>query len=248
MDLGLAGRRAVVAAATSGLGLGTAATLVAEGASVSICGRDPKRLSRALEWLRASASSDGQVHGEVVDVRDESAIDAWVTAAEERFGGLDIAVANAGGPPKGPASVFDVGDYREALELNLLPSIALVERVLPSLRVQGWGRVVFISSMSVLDPLPGLALSNVARPGVVGYAKSLVAELGDRPVTVNVAAPGRHDTPRAEQGTDVHGRSSGSLGSPADFGAVVAFLCSRQAAYIHGAIVPIDGGAHGGLI
>lgn len=244
MDLGLTGVRAVVAAATNGLGLGTAEALLAEGARVSICGRDPQRLEAALIRLRASAGAPDDVHGQVVDVRDQDALERWVTDAEACFGGLDIAVANAGGPPKAAADELGVADYRDALELSLLPSIALAERALPSLVAGGRGRLLFIASVSVLDPLPGLALSNVVRPGVVGYAKSLVAALGDAPVTVNVLAPGRHDTLRAAAGEASDG---GRLGDPADFGAVAVFLCSRQAGYVHGAVVPVDGGAHGGL-
>lgn len=241
MDLGLHGRTALVAAGTSGLGFGTAAALLAEGVHVSICGRDHDRLDVALTDLRARAGEGVGVHGAPADVRDPDALRSWVDAAQSVHGPPDIVVANAGGPPKGAADEFAVEDYRQALELNLLPSIDLVELVLPGMRRRGWGRVVFITSASVLDPLPGLALSNVARPGLVGYAKSLVDVLGDEPVTVNVLAPGAHDTPRTSGGPDAR------RGDPADFGAVAAFVCSRQAAYLHGAVLPVDGGAHGGF-
>lgn len=242
MDLGLTGRTALVAAGTSGLGFGTAAALLAEGVDVSICGRDRDRLDAALTGLRERTGDRARVHGATADVRDPDALRSWVAAAETVHGPTDIVVANAGGPPKGGAERFAVDDYRQALELNLLPSIDLVELVLPGMRRRGWGRVLLLASVSVLDPLAGLALSNVARPGLIGYAKSLVAVLGDEPVTVNVLAPGAHDTPRTSGSADAR------RGDPADFGAIATFVCSRQASYVHGAVLPVDGGAHGGLL
>ncbi|WP_052664805.1 SDR family NAD(P)-dependent oxidoreductase [Nitriliruptor alkaliphilus] len=243
MDLGLTGRNAMVAGGSSGLGLGTARALVGEGANVSICGRDAGRLAAAIDELQQHAVDGARVHGAEVDVRDDAGLVRWVGDVEAALGPVDIAVANAGGPPKGDADEVDVDDYRRALELNLMPSIVLTEHVLPGMRRRGWGRVLFITSVSVLDPLPGLALSNVARPGLVGYARSLVDVLdGDSgSVTVNVLAPGPHATPRVSASTG-HGR----LGDPHDFGAVAAFVCSRQAAYVHGAVIAVDGGAHGG--
>lgn len=241
MDLGIGGRNALVAGGTSGLGLGTARALVAEGVNVSICGRDEDRLEAALTDLRTRAVGGARVHGASVDVRDAAALAGWVRDAEAAHGATDIAVPNAGGPPKGDADAVGLDDYRRALELSLLPSIALTEQVLPGMRRRGWGRVVFIASVSVLGPLPGLALSNVARPGVVGYARSLAAVLGPGSVTVNVLAPGPHDTPRASPDGE-----RDQLGDPDDFGAVAAFVCARQAAYVHGAVIAVDGGTHGG--
>src|SRR5690606_31874508 len=123
----------------------------------------------------------------------------WVRKAVEALGGLHIVVANAGGPPAGPATAFDVEDYRQAVELSLLSSIGLVQEALPHLRAAGWGRVLFVTSQSVRGPMPNMALSNTARAGVLGYAKSLVQALGASGITVNVLAPGSHRTPRLEQ-------------------------------------------------
>lgn len=240
MDLGIAGCTAVVAAGTSGLGLGTARALAAEGVDVSICGRDPDRLAAALEQVRAVAVDGSQPHGTTADVRDPADLARWLAEAEAAHGPPDIAIGNAGGPPPGRADEHTTADYRDALELNLLASIELTQQVLPGMRQRGFGRIVYITSQSVLDALPDLALSNVARPGLVGYAKSLVAVLADEPITVNVLAPGGHDTPRSRA------QDRSRLGDPDDFGAVAAFICSRQASYVHGAIVPVDGGTHGG--
>ena len=176
---------------------------------------------------------------------------AWVEETAERFGAVHVVVANAGGPPPGTATQFGLGEYREALELSLLSSIALVQAALPHLRAAGWGRVLFVTSVSVKQPIPTLALSNTARAGVAGYAKSLVAELGDAGITVNLLAPGYHRTPRVEGvlGDDPEALAAvtvdvplGRIGEPDDFGAVAAFLCSEQAGYVTGTVVPVDGG------
>lgn len=250
MDLGLSGKVAVVAGGSSGLGFAVAAGLLAEGARVSIAARDQDRLDDAVRQL----SGHGEVHGQPADVRDEAAVARWVDSVVERFGAIHVVVANAGGPPAGAATDFHLDDYRQAVELNLLGSIGLVQRALPHLKAAGWGRILFVTSSSVRQPIPTLALSNTARAGVVGYAKSLVTALGPGEITVNVLAPGLTRTPRVTQlhGADVSGLGAeiplGRIAEPEEFAAVAVFLASARASYLTGAVIPVDGGATRSLL
>jgi 3-oxoacyl-[acyl-carrier protein] reductase len=254
MDLGLRGRAAAVAGASSGLGLAIARNLAAEGADVAVCARDRERLEVAAAEL--DATGGGRVSATPLDVRDADAVTTWINATAEAFGRLEIVVPNAGGPPGGGATAFDVGAYRDAVELNLLSQIVITQAALPHLRAAGWGRVIFVTSVSVKQPIPTLALSNTARAGVAGYAKSLVADLGDAGITVNLLAPGYHATDRLEEVlADDAARDAvladiplGRLGDPADFGAIAAFLASDQASYITGAVIGIDGGLSRALL
>ncbi len=242
MDLGLNDKVALIAGGSSGLGFSVAQALRADGAKISIGGRDPDRLAAAAERL------GGDVLTHAVDVRDEAAVSDWVDAVVDAYGTLHIVVANSGGPPQGPATDFEVSDYREALENNTLSSIALVEYALPHLQAAGWGRILFIASSSARVPIATLALSNTARAAVSGYAKSLVTALGPGEITVNVLAPGTIRTPRIESlGSDFRKNAEartplGRIGEPEEFGAVAAFLASTRASFVTGAVVPIDGG------
>lgn len=251
MDLGLRGRVALVAGASSGLGLAIAVELAREGAHVSIASRSSERLADAT--ARVDAAGDGRVLRFALDVRDEAAVGCWVDETASTLGGVDIVVANAGGPPAGMATAFDLDGYRDALELNLLSSIGLVQVALPHVRRSPQGRILFVTSITVKQPVPGLALSNTARAGVVGYAKSLMYELGDSGVTVNVLAPGLTRTARLEQlaGGDAEAGLAamasdiplGRVGEPEEFAAAAAFLASRRASFITGTVMGVDGGA-----
>lgn len=255
MDLGLQGRVAAVAGASSGLGLAIATALVAEGADVAISSRDPDKLDDAARTL--STAGGGRVTTTPLDVRDADAVGAWIDSTVADMGGLHIVVPNAGGPPSGMATDFDLAAYRDAVDLNLLSQIGIVQAAVPHLRAGDWGRIIFVTSVSVRQPIPTLALSNTARAGVAGYAKSLVAELGDAGITVNLLAPGYHLTDRVGEllGDDDSARDAitagiplGRMGDPADLGAVAAFLASEQAGYITGAVIPIDGGSSRSLL
>jgi 3-oxoacyl-[acyl-carrier protein] reductase len=260
MDLGLAGRVALVSGGTAGIGLATARALLTEGASVAVCGRDPDRLAAARAHLTAlaaqpvAASSD-RVAADRVDIRDGDAVAGWVARTADRFGALHVVVAGGGGPPAGGTGDHDLDGYRAALELALLAPIGLVRAALPYLRRAGWGRVLLVASETVRQPIPEYALSNVARPGLVGYAKGLVRELGPAGITVNVLAPGYTATAPVLSGldpSDVDGELRrladragiplGRVADPDEVAAVATFLAGDPAGFVTGTVQVVDGG------
>ena len=251
MDLGIAGRRAAVAAASGGLGLGAARALVADGVDVAICGRDPERLAGAVAELEALGG--GAVHGLRADVSTVAGAEDFVAQAAGALGGIDILVANAGGPPVGGFTDIPLDSFRPALEQNLLSTVAMCQATVPAMRDRRWGRVVAITSLFVRQPPPGMILSNTARAGLTGFLKTLALEVVADGVTVNSVQPGSHATDRLRSnwGGDLTAAAkavpAGVLGRPEDFGGVVAFLCSDQARFITGAALPVDGGAYRAL-
>ncbi|HUZ20921.1 MAG TPA: SDR family oxidoreductase [Acidimicrobiales bacterium] len=234
MDLGLTGRVALVTASSKGLGRASAEALAGEGAAVVICARSSEALGDAEAAIRGRG---GEVLAVPCDVTEEAVPARLVEATLERFGRLDIVVANAGGPP--PMHALDVDDaaLRKAVEANLLTSVRLVRAALPHLRERGWGRLCCIASFSVVQPIPGLALSNAARTGLWAWAKTAASDLRGSGITLNLACPGRHAT---ERQVALGGAVGG--GDPADFGRVVAFLCSEPASFVNGAAIVVDGG------
>lgn len=248
MDLGLEGKRAAVAAASLGLGYSSAKALVAEGARVAICSRDRERVERA------AATLGNGVIPIVADVSSTEGATAFVDEAVEALDGIDILVPNAGGPPAGTFTSTPLDQYPKALELNLLSVVTMCLQAVPMMRKQQWGRVVAITSIAVRQPIENLILSNTARAGATGFLKTLALEVAGDGVTVNSIQPGLHETDRLR---NLHGGNLqalaaqipvGSVGSPDDFGSVVAFLCSEQAAFITGAAIPVEGGAHRALM
>jgi 3-oxoacyl-[acyl-carrier protein] reductase len=239
VDLGIEGKVALVTAASRGLGRASAEALAAEGVRVVLCARHEDSLHEAEQAIAAHGSD---VLAVVADVTDPTTPERLVTTALERFGHLDIVVANAGGPPPGSALELDDDAIRAAVEDNLLSSVRLVRAALPHLRARGWGRLCCISSYSVVQPIPGLALSNTARTGLRAWAKTAAADLAAEgsDITLNQVCPGPHATERMRQ---LGGDGTGVMGDPADFGRVVAFLCSVHAGYVNGATIVVDGGA-----
>jgi 3-oxoacyl-[acyl-carrier protein] reductase len=252
MDLGIAGRRAAVAAASAGLGLGCARALVREGVHVTICSRSADRVEAAVAALRADAADGAEVAGVVADVGTPAGATAFVEEAAAS-GPVDILVTNAGGPPPGTFASTDLDGYLPAIELNLLSTVAMCRAAVPAMAERGWGRVVAITSITVRQPSGTLILSNTARAGATAFLKTLATEVAGRGVTVNSVQPGLHATDRLVQlsGGDVTGVArgvpAGRLGDPDDFGAAVAFLCSEQAGFVTGVALPVDGGAFPGL-
>lgn len=252
MDLGIRDRVAAVAASSRGLGFGAAAALARDGAKVAICGRREDVLSGARDELARIAGDGDRVHAVSLDAVAEP--EAFVEATVEHFGALDIVVPNAGGPPPGGALDHDADAYRDAIEGNCVASIRMAQAAVPHMRETGWGRICFISSITIKDPAPLLALSNTARAGLAAFAKTLATDVASDGITVTMALPGTHDTDRIrELGADAveemaRGVPVGRIGDPADFGAVVAFLCSEPANYVTGTTVAVDGGRYSGLI
>jgi 3-oxoacyl-[acyl-carrier protein] reductase len=248
MDLGIAGRRAAVAAGSAGLGLATAAALAGEGVQVAICGRDPDRLASATGDL-ATGTGPAPV-GIEADLSTAEEAGRFVEAAAERLGGpVDILVCNAGGPPPGTPLATGIDAYRAALELNCLSTIAMCQAAVPTMVEQRWGRVVAITSIGARQPIGLLAASSTARAAVPSFLKMLSVEAAPHGVTVNSLQPGVHRTARITElsGDQTHRLLAdvpvGHLGDPDGFGATAAYLCSRQAGFITGVGLPVDGGA-----
>jgi 3-oxoacyl-[acyl-carrier protein] reductase len=191
--------------------------------------------------------------GLVADVSTTEGATGFVEDAIAALGGVDILVTNAGGPPGGNFATTPLDAYLPALHLNLLSTVAMCTAAVPPMAERGWGRVVAITSSTVRQPAAQLILSNTARAGATGFLKTLATEVAPRGVTVNSVQPGLHATDRLTQlyGGDLSNAErevpAGRVGDPADFGAVVAFLCSEQARFITGAALPVDGGASKGL-
>jgi len=263
MDLGLEGKVAIVAAASRGLGKAAAMELSREGARVAIAARNSKGLEAAAEDIRAETG--GQVLAAQADVSKAADIDKLVDTVLAEYGRIDILVNNAGGPPPGVFTDMSDDDWLAAINLNLMSTIRLTRRVLPSMRKQKWGRVINITSVSVKQPIPTLILSNTARAGVVAMAKTLAGQVGNDGITVNNVCPGYTLTDRMidlaahtaeEEGAtpaDIIDRWAeevpvGRLGQPEELGAFITFLASERAGYITGTTVQVDGGQVKGLL
>ena len=237
MDLGIEGKVALVTAASRGLGLGTARALAAEGCAVAICARDPERLAAA------AAELPGQILAIPADVTDPASPAMLVAATVERFGRLDILVANAGGPPTARAMDVEATGIAAAVQANLTTSVRLVQEAVPHMRAGGWGRIALITSIAVRQPIPNLAYSNLARTGLWAWAKTAAQDLAGDGITMNVLCPGLHATDRVKELG-----ATGRLGDPDDFGRVVAFLCSAHAGFVSGVALLVDGGSSMGLL
>ena len=253
MDLGLAGRVAIVAAGSQGLGKASAVALAREGARVAICARGAAALDRAAQEI------GGDVLTAQVDVTDEDQVRGFVADVRAKWGAVDICVTNAGGPPAKTFEAATVADWRAALELNFMSTLYFAREVLPEMKRRRWGRLITITSVSVKEPIDSLVLSNAVRAAVAGLVKSLANEYGPHNVLVNNVCPGYTKTDRlaglaaalaASGGAaveDIETRWTsrvplGRLGTPEEFAAVVAFLASERASYVNGASIAVDGG------
>lgn len=245
MELGLRNRVALVAASSQGLGKSVALGLAQEGAKVAICARNGEALERTREQIHAETG--GEVFAQVADVTDEQQVQQLVQAVEQRFGRIDICVANAGGPPMKSFLDTTSTDWRQAVELNLLSTVCLAHHVLPGMRERRWGRLITVTSVAVKQPLEGLVLSNSVRSAVSGLVKTLANEYGPFNVLVNNVCPGYTATARVKS-LKLDEKQLASqiplrrLGKPEEFADVVVFLCSDRASYVNGATIPIDGG------
>jgi 3-oxoacyl-[acyl-carrier protein] reductase len=241
VDLGLTGRTALVCGASSGLGLASAEALAEEGANVVL-------FARRAEQLQENAKRLGGI-AVVGDVTDDADLERAVTAADERFGGLDILVWNGGGPPPGTAEAIDDESLEAGYRLLLRPAVTLVRLCLPHLENSPAGRIVALTSLAAQEPTAHLALSNTFRPGLHGWLKTLSREVGPKGITVNCVAPGRIATARLDE-LYPDGPTEAQLeeialrrwGTPREFGDVVCFLASERARYVTGQTIVVDGG------
>ena len=236
MDLGLNGRVAVVAASSKGLGRGVAEALAAEGCSLVLNARTRAELHATVEDLRTRGA---RVVAHPGDVTDPHLPEGLVERAMEEFGRLDVVVSNAGGPPQAGSLDLSDQDIHAAMESSFLSHVRFVRAARPYLAAQHWGRLCAIASYSVVQALPNLAASTTARSALRAWAKTAAQELGEQGITLNLVAPGLHLTDRVRSLGGVADR----VGDPADFGRVVAFLCSEPANFINGATIVVDGGS-----
>jgi 3-oxoacyl-[acyl-carrier protein] reductase len=244
VDLGIEGKVALVTGASKGIGLGIARELAAEGARVAISSRSRERIAAAAAEIGAA----GFVH----DSADLDAAPALVDAVEELLGPIDILVISTGGPPPGPDPLgFTREQWEEAYRTLVLAPMALIDRVLPSMRERGFGRIVNVSSSSVREPIPILMLSNVHRSGLLAGFKTLARAVAADGVTINSVLPGRIATERlAENFGSLEAAEEaakqtipvGRLGTVEEFAAAATFVCSARASYVTGTAVLVDGG------
>ncbi|MDX6632743.1 MAG: 3-oxoacyl-[acyl-carrier protein] reductase [Solirubrobacterales bacterium] len=239
-------KTALVMGASRGIGRAIAAALAREGARVAMA-------SRSLEGLeQACTTIDGETAAFEADSDDLERMSALPGEVAERFGPVEILVTNTGGPPFGGALDNSEEEWDAAYRSLVLAPRRLIEASLPGMRERGWGRIVNVSSTSVREPIPHLTLSNAMRMAAVGFFKTLAGEVGADGITVNTVATGRFATERlADAGGSLEAAEeqarrdvpAARLGRPEEYGDLVAFLCSARAAYLTGAVIPLDGGA-----
>jgi 3-oxoacyl-[acyl-carrier protein] reductase len=256
MDLGLAGKRALVLSSSRGLGRGVAESLAAEGAQVMMTARSADKLQAAAEAITKKGP------GRAVAYAGELApnVEAIVKAAMDQLGGVDILVANTGGPPARTALNVQADEWVPQFEAMVVPVFRLAGLVLPGMRERGWGRILTIASTGVVQPIPNLVMSNALRASIVGWSKTLSAEVAGQGVTVNVVLPGRIETDRTGELDAANAKAqnksvdeiaaaaramipAGRYGRVQEFADMVCFLASERASYVTGSLIRVDGGA-----
>jgi 3-oxoacyl-[acyl-carrier protein] reductase len=262
MDLGLKDRVAIVAASSTGLGKAVALGLAREGAKLALCARTAKTLEETAAEIRAATGVE--VLARATDVTSEEDVRAFVGAVHQRFGRVDICVANSGGPPSKSFAETSIEEWRKSADLNLMSTVHLAKETLPLMQARRWGRFIAITSVSVKQPVDGLILSNSIRAGVSGLVKTLANEYGPHNILVNNVCPGFTATARllelsstlaAKQGVtpkEIEARWAaqaplGRVGQPEEFANVVVFLASERASFVTGTSIAVDGGIVKGL-
>jgi 3-oxoacyl-[acyl-carrier protein] reductase len=263
MDLGLKGSTAIVAAASRGLGKAVALAFAGEGANVVMFSRQPGAIESAAKEVRSAATAGAEVLGLTADVTRLGDLERVVKQTVDRFDGADIVFNNAGGPKPGYFDTLTDADWYAAVDLNLLSAIRLTHFCLPHMRSRHWGRIIVSTSYSVKQPIPNLMLSNAVRSATTAWAKTLSDQVAQYGITVNALAPGRIDTERIREIDEDLARRlgrtredvahealasipTGRYGRPEEYGAAAVFLASRQASYITGVTLLVDGGLYRG--
>jgi 3-oxoacyl-[acyl-carrier protein] reductase len=258
MDLGLTGKRALVLGATRGLGRAIGEALAAEGVTLAITGR--KQADATSIAAQIASAHGANVHGLAFDATDAASATALIESARSVLGDIDILVLNGGGPPPGPITSVTSDTWQQQFQAQFLGFVTITEAFLLGMRERKWGRILVSSSSGVVQPIPNLGISNTLRAGLLGWAKTLSAEVAPDGVTVNTMLPGRIETARLDQidaataertgqtleqvrAASVAAIPAGRLGTTREYGATAAFLVSDHAAYITGATIRVDGGA-----
>ncbi len=258
MDLGIKGKRALVLASSRGLGHGIAVALAREGANVLLCGRSGETLEANCRAINAEGS--GKADWIWADLSDENFVETVTAAVHEKLGGIDILVNNTGGPTPGTTQDMTPEKLETYFFSMVLRVIALTNALLPSMKEQGWGRILTVASSGVIEPITNLALSNTLRPALAGWSKTLATEIGRFGVTSNLLLPGSILTGRTDEVDGAAAKRTGKsldeirsakeaaipvgrYGTVEEFAATAAFLCSQPASYITGSLVRCDGGA-----
>lgn len=263
MDLKIKGKLALVTAATKGLGRACAQELANEGCRVAICARTAADVERTAREI--ASHTGGDVQGFVADMAKGEDINRLLDEVRKKMGDPDIAVCNAGGPPPGNFATIKADQFPAAFELSAMSSIRLTYGLMPAMVKRGWGRIVYITSVSVKQPIPYILLSNTARAGLAGFMKTVAREVAATGVTINAVLPGTHDTDRVRNTAKTRAQTEGitfekameaqassnpmkRIGKPEELAGMVAFLCSDRAGFITGENVLIDGGAYAGTM
>ncbi len=253
MDLQISTKTALVTGASKGIGFAVAKGLAAEGARVIMSARNESNLAKAVEDIRIAGYEAFAIPADVSKAKD---IDKLLKTIKQRFSEPDIVVINAGGPPKAKAQDLDESLCKQAYELTLMSSILLANKSLAAMKQNNWGRIINITSISVKEPVANLALSNAFRAAVTGFAKTLASEVAQYGITVNNVGPGYTATQRLmelfpnQQALDEFAKTipAQRLATADEIAAAVVFLSSKQAAYINGQTIIVDGGMAKGLM
>jgi 3-oxoacyl-[acyl-carrier protein] reductase len=250
MDLGIAGKVALVMGASKGIGRGVAAALAREGAEVAVASRSKQRIESTAHELASEYSAE--VRAFTADASDIDSLPQLVGAVEQALGSVEILITNTGGPPLGDPLEFDRSQWEAAYRSLVLAPVVMIDAVLGNMRRRSWGRIVNITSSATREPIPGLMLSNSHRLAAVGAFKTLANELAREGILLNSVAPGRIATDRLAQNTgtpleELADRPqpdipAGRLGTVEEIADAVAFLCSDRASYVTGVNLLVDGG------
>jgi len=261
METSLKGRIAIVAASSQGIGLAAAEGLAAEGCRIAMCARNPQKLEAAAGEVRKKGV---EVFAQAFDVTHAGAVHAFVEAVVQKFGGVDICVTNAGGPPATGFLAASIEEWRKALDANFMSTLYFAREVIPHMQRKRWGRIITLTSVSTKQPVPDLVLSNAVRAAVLGLVKSLANEFGKDGITVNNVGPGYTATERLKELARTRSAAQGKseaeifaawandaalkrIAEPREVADAIVWLASERASYVTGQTVLVDGGAYRGL-